>query len=137
MEPGALDEAPAPAASALVFAVLQAVEQALPEYRSSALGRLARSEETEGDGPATYKSEQNRRWCKDNPHGADVIAAATKAADAARERTARYLLATSLEQLRERAVPGPRRPRPRRGRSGFPGLAARPLDGEAAGVLIA
>ncbi len=43
-----------------------------------------------------------------NPNGADAVAAATKAtkaADAARERTAEYLLATRLEQLREQTVP--------------------------------
>ncbi|QLI99516.1 hypothetical protein HZZ00_19375 [Streptomyces sp. NEAU-sy36] len=48
--------------------------------------------------------------------GADAVEAATKAADAARER-AQYLLATRLEQLRE--------------------LAARQLDGDTAGAVIA
>ncbi|MEU6966030.1 hypothetical protein [Streptomyces chrestomyceticus] len=40
---------PAGAASVLAFAVLQAVEAALPEYRSSALGRLGRTEEAEAE----------------------------------------------------------------------------------------
>ncbi|MFF9784230.1 hypothetical protein YWIDRAFT_07687 [Streptomyces sp. SceaMP-e96] len=37
VEPGELDEDPALAGSAIAFAALQAVQQALPEYRSSAL----------------------------------------------------------------------------------------------------
>lgn len=49
MEPGALDADPVLAASALAFTALQAVEQALPEYRSSALGRLGRTEEAEAE----------------------------------------------------------------------------------------
>ncbi len=104
MEPGALEADPVLAASALAFTALQAVEQALPEYRSSALGRLGRTEEAEAEAQRAYKTEQGRRWYKHNPHGADAVAAATKAADAARERTAQYLLAARLEQLRERAA---------------------------------
>jgi hypothetical protein len=104
VEPGALDADPVLAASALAFAALQAVEQALPEYRSSALGRLGRTEEAEAEARRAYKTEQGRRWYKHNPNGADAVAAATKAADAARERTAQYLLAARLEQLRERAA---------------------------------
>jgi hypothetical protein len=137
MEPGALDADPVLAASALAFTALQAVEQALPEYRSSALGRLGRTEEAEVEARRAYKTEQNRRWYRHNPNGADAVAAATKAADAARERTAQYLLATRLEQLRERvaarseaAVPAPWTDR-------LPELAARPLDGEVAGAVIA
>ncbi|WMI61996.1 hypothetical protein RBH85_36645 (plasmid) [Streptomyces rochei] len=136
MEPGALDADPVLAASALAFTALQAVQQALPEYRSSALGRLGRTEEAEAEALRAYKTEQGRRWYKHNPNGADAVAAASKAADAARERTAQYLLATRLEQLRERAAartetasaPWPDR---------LPELAARPLDGEAAGAVIA
>lgn len=45
-----------------------------------------------------------------NPNGADALAAAAQAADAARERTARFLLGHRLEQLREQsAVRGRRR----------------------------
>ncbi|MBB5119299.1 hypothetical protein [Streptomyces eurocidicus] len=72
----------------LAFAALQVVEAALPEYRSSALGRLGRTEEAEAEARRAYKTEQGRRWFQHNPHGADVVAAATKAADTARERTA-------------------------------------------------
>ncbi|WEO93061.1 hypothetical protein A6P39_002665 [Streptomyces sp. FXJ1.172] len=42
---------------------------------------------------------QGRRWYRHNPTGADTVTAATKAADAARERIAEYLLASRLEQL--------------------------------------
>jgi 1,2-phenylacetyl-CoA epoxidase catalytic subunit len=49
-------------------------------------------------------AEQGRPWCQYNPTGADAVAAATKAADTARERMAAYLLATRLEQLREQAA---------------------------------
>ncbi len=104
VEPGDLDADPVAAASALAFAALQAVEQALPEYRSSALGRLGRTEEAEAEARRAFKTEQGRRWFQHNPTGADAIAAATKAADAARERVAQFLLAARLEQLREQAA---------------------------------
>ncbi|CQR59410.1 hypothetical protein [Streptomyces leeuwenhoekii] len=137
MEPGALDADPVLAASALAFAALQAVEQALPEYRSSALGRLGRTEEAEAEARRAYKTEQNRRWYKHNPNGADAVAAATKAADAARERTAQYLLATRLEQLRERAAARTEAAVPARWTDRLPELAARPLDGDTSGAVIA
>ncbi|WP_253209416.1 hypothetical protein [Streptomyces niphimycinicus] len=53
------------------------------------------------------------------------MAAAAKAADAARERTAQYLLAMRLEHLHEQAE----KDRPRE-------LAARLLDGDRAGAVI-
>ncbi|MFA0845492.1 hypothetical protein [Streptomyces rochei] len=137
MEPGALDADPVLAASALAFTALQAVEQALPEYRSSVLGRLGRTEEAEAEARRAYKTEQNRRWYKHNPHGADAVAAATKAADAARERTAQYLLAARLEQLRERAAARTETAVPEPWTDRLPELAARPLDGDTAGAVIA
>ncbi|MFH8371421.1 hypothetical protein [Streptomyces sp. NPDC018031] len=88
----------------LAFAALQAVEQALPKYRSSALRQLGRTEAAEAEARRAYKTEQGRRWFKHNPNGADAVAAATKAADTARKRTAQYLMATRLEQLREQAA---------------------------------
>ena len=117
-EPGELDANPVGAASLLAFAALQAVEAveaALPEYRSSALGRLGRTEEAEAEARRAYKTEQGRRWFQHNPHGADAVAAATKAADSARERTAQYLLAVRLKQLQSRPLPARSRPGPRRG----------------------
>ncbi|GGZ49738.1 hypothetical protein GCM10010387_50020 [Streptomyces inusitatus] len=65
------------------------VERALPGYRGSALCRLGRTEGAETAARRAYRTERNRLWCKDNPNGTDAITAASKAADEARERTAR------------------------------------------------
>ncbi|MFF9409907.1 hypothetical protein ACF1B0_30940 [Streptomyces anandii] len=137
MEPGELEANPTAAASVLAFNALQAVQQALPEYRSSALERLGSTPEADAEARRAYKTEQNRRWFRANPNGADAVAAATKAADAARERTAEYLLATRLEQLRKRTAvcTGTVAPAPWSAR--LTELAARPLDGDQAGAAIA
>ncbi|MGW2710667.1 hypothetical protein ACWC4J_16990 [Streptomyces sp. NPDC001356] len=137
MEPGALDADPVLAASALAFTALQAVEQALPKYRSSALERLGRTQEAEAEARRAYKTEQDRHWYKHNPNGADAVAAATKAADTARERTAQYLLATRLEQLRERTAARTNAAMPAPWTDRLPELAARLLDGDTAGAVIA
>lgn len=102
--PGEMAADPIGTASVLAFGALRAVEEALPELRSSALGRLARTEEAEAEARRAYKTEQGRRWFRHNPNGADAVAAATKAADTARKRAAEYLLATRLQQLREQAA---------------------------------
>ncbi|MEU0896846.1 hypothetical protein [Streptomyces massasporeus] len=137
MEPGELEANPVAAASVLAFNALQVVQQALPEYRSSALGRLRSTPEAEEEARRAYKTEQNRRWFRANPNGADAVAAATKAADAARERTAEYLLTVRLERLQkltavrtEMAAPAPWSAR-------LTELAARPLDSEMVGAVIA
>lgn len=103
VEPGELDADPVAAASVLAFAALQAVEQAAPEYRRCALAMLGRTEGAEAEARRAYATERNRRWFRANPTGADAIAAATKAADTAWERTAQHLLTVRLEQLREQA----------------------------------
>ncbi|MEV6319403.1 hypothetical protein [Streptomyces sp. NPDC051776] len=72
------EEDPAFTASALAYTALKAVEQALPEYRSSALARLARTPEAEAEAELAFEAEQNRRWFRHNPTGADAIAAAAK-----------------------------------------------------------
>ncbi len=77
----------------------------------------------------------SRPWFRHNPTGADAVAAAAKAAGTARERVAEYLLAARLEQLHERSAARPGRPASWTKR--LPGLAARPLDGEASGVVVA
>ncbi|EPH42678.1 hypothetical protein ABT390_21765 [Streptomyces aurantiacus] len=104
VEPGGRDADPALAASALAFAALRAVEQAAGEYRRCALAMLGRTPEAGAEARRAYVIEQNRRWFRANPNGADAVAAAAKAADAARARTAQYLLATRLEQLRVQAA---------------------------------
>ncbi|RAJ63616.1 hypothetical protein K376_00711 [Streptomyces sp. PsTaAH-130] len=101
VEPGEIDADPAGAASVLAFAALQAVQAAPPKYRASALGRLGRTEEADTEARQAYRTEQTRRRYR---HSADAVAAATKAADEDRERTAQYLMAARLEQLREQAV---------------------------------
>ncbi|MFI0763208.1 hypothetical protein ACH4PX_38135 [Streptomyces anulatus] len=135
VQPGELDTDPAGAASVLAFAALQTVEAALSDYRSNALERLGRTEEAEAEARRAYKTEQGRRWFRHNPNGADAIAAATKAADTARERAAEYLLATRLKQLREqtaaRTEQAPAVPWTDR----LPELAARPLDTDAGAVI--
>ncbi|MEU9796430.1 hypothetical protein AB0E27_38730 [Streptomyces sparsogenes] len=136
VEPGELDENPAAAASALAFAALQAVEQAAPEYRENALAMLGRTEEAEAEARRAYKTEQGRRWFRANPNGADAVAAATKAADAARERTAQYLLEARLEQLRKQAAEHTEPAGPALWTDRLPKLAARPLEGEPAGAVV-
>ncbi|MFH9655605.1 hypothetical protein ACH4MT_32525 [Streptomyces anulatus] len=136
VQPGELDTDPAGAAAVLAFAALQTVEAALSDYRSDALGRLGRTEEAEAEARRAYKTEQERRWFRHNPNGADAIAAATKAADTARERAAEYLLTTRLKQLREqtaaRTEQAPAVPWTDR----LPELAAPPLHTDTAGAVI-
>ncbi|WP_406490725.1 hypothetical protein OHB06_01360 [Streptomyces sp. NBC_01604] len=69
----------------------------------------------------------------------DAVTAATKAADAARARTAQYLLTVRLEQLREQTAVRHEAPGPASGRwaARLPELAARPVDGDPAEAVIA
>lgn len=137
VEPGELEADPVAAAAVLAFDAWQTVEQALPEYRSSALGRLGRTPEAEEEARRAYKTEQNRRWFRANPNGADAVAAATKAADTARERTAEYLCTVRLEQLRERTADRTEQAAAAPWAARLTALAECPLDGETAGVVIA
>ncbi|MFI2214938.1 hypothetical protein [Streptomyces sp. NPDC020141] len=135
VQPGELDADPVAAAAALAFAALHAVEAALPAYRSSALGHLGRTGEAEAEASRAYRTEQNRRWFRHNPNGADAVAAATKAADTARERTAQHLLAVRLEQLREQAADRTEQVGSAPWTERLPELAARPLDADAGAVI--
>ncbi|MER5769269.1 hypothetical protein [Streptomyces sp. NPDC001985] len=130
--PGELHADPIGTASALAFGALRAVEEALPEFHRSALGRLARTEEADAEARRAYKTEQGRRCFRPNPNSADAVAAATKAADTARERAAEYLLATRLRQLREQATA-----RAAAAPDVLPELAARDMDSDVAGTVIA
>ncbi|SEQ96709.1 hypothetical protein [Streptomyces radiopugnans] len=130
---------PEAARDAYAFTVLQTAQQAVQEYQDNALAMLGRTEEAEAEAEArrSYKAEQGRRWYKHNPTGTDAVAAATKAVEAARERTAEYLLAVRLQQLRgqaaartETAAPAPQTDR-------LPEPAARALDGDTAGAVMA
>ncbi|MGW9120234.1 hypothetical protein ACWGRV_27085 [Streptomyces sp. NPDC055663] len=137
MEQGEVEANPIAAASALGFNALLVVQQALLEYRSSALGRLGRTQEAEAEARRAYKSEQGRRWYRHNPTGADAIAAATKAAGTARERTAQFLLTVRMKQLREQTTMHTEQAAPAPWSARLTVLAARPLLGETAGTVTA
>ncbi|WP_406145540.1 hypothetical protein [Streptomyces anulatus] len=137
VQPGELDTDPAGAASVLAFAALQTVEAALSDCRSNALERLGRTEEADAEARRAYKTEQGRRWFRHNPNGADAIAAATKAAETARERTAQYLLAVRLEQLHEQAAARTEQTGSAPWTDRLPELAARPLEGDTTGTMTA
>ncbi|MGQ7754844.1 hypothetical protein ACUN29_41585 (plasmid) [Streptomyces sp. WC2508] len=137
MDPADRDADPVGTASVLAFGALHTVEQALPEYRRNALAMLGQTEEAEAEAKRAYRTEQNRRWFQHNPNGADAIKAATKAADTARERAAECLMTTRLEQLREQAAARTETTVPAPWTDRLPELAARPLDADTAGTVIA
>ncbi|MBB6439065.1 hypothetical protein [Streptomyces candidus] len=136
MDPADQGGDPAGTASVLAFGALHTAEQALAEYQRNALAMLGQAEEAEAEAKRAYRTEQNRRWFQHNPHGADALAAATKAADTARERAVEHLLATRLKQMREQAartetaVSAPWTDR-------LPELATRQLGGDTARAVIA
>ncbi|MCZ4101032.1 hypothetical protein [Streptomyces sp. H39-C1] len=132
----ALEANPGAAEGAYAYTAFQTAQQAVQEYQDTALAMLGRTEEAETEARQAYRTEQGRHWFQHNPGGADAVAAATRAADDARERVAECMLATRVEQLREQAA--------RTGQAAaarwsnrLPELAARALDGDAAGAVIA
>ncbi|MGW1328180.1 hypothetical protein ACWD64_37330 [Streptomyces antibioticus] len=130
-----LEADPQAAADAYAFTAYQAAQQAVGAHQDDALAVLGRTPEAEAEARRAYRSEQGRPWFQHNPTGADAVAAATNAADTARERVAEHLLAARLKQLHERSAAPARRPASWTER--LPGLAARPLDGDATGTVIA
>ncbi|MEV5454704.1 hypothetical protein [Streptomyces sp. NPDC052535] len=133
----ALEANPEAAEDAYAFAAFQTAQQAVQEYQHNALAMLRRTEEAEAEARRAYKAEQGRPWFQHNPTGADAVTAATKAADAARERTAEYLLAVRLEQLREQVAARTEIAAAAPWTDRLPELAARPLHGDATGAVIA
>ncbi|MEV6123057.1 hypothetical protein AB0M23_21490 [Streptomyces sp. NPDC052077] len=130
-----LEADPQAAADAYAFTAFQAAQQAVGAHQDDALAALGRTAEAEAEARRAYRSEQGRPWFRNNPSGADAVAAATNAADTARERVAEHLLAARLKQLHERsAAPAGK---PASWTELLPGLAARPLDGDATGAVIA
>ncbi|MFJ5129889.1 hypothetical protein ACIP80_32985 [Streptomyces sp. NPDC088555] len=112
-------------------------QSAAEQHRQDALAALSRTEEAEAEAERAYTTEQGRPWFEHNPGGADAIAAATKAADAARERAAEYLLTVRLDQLREQA-PSPTATAPAAPWADrLAELAARPLDDATTRAVIA
>lgn len=134
-EPACCSNGSAPQAR-LAFAALQTVETALPEYHARALGRLGRTAEADTEASRAYLTEWGRRWFRHNPHGADVVAVATKVANMARERTVQYLLAARLEQQREQAAARTEQTASAPWTDRLPELAMRPLDDEATRAVI-
>ncbi|MFF4934282.1 hypothetical protein ACFY2H_36120 [Streptomyces griseofuscus] len=100
----ALEADPGAARDAYAFTAFETARQAVQEFRDTALAELGRTEAAEVEAQRAFKAQQGRPWFQHNPTGANAIAATTKAADAARERVARYLLATRLEKLREQTA---------------------------------
>ncbi|MFF0386886.1 hypothetical protein [Streptomyces sp. NPDC004286] len=130
-----LEADPQAAADAYVFTGFHSAQQAVGEFRENALAVLRGAPEAEAEARRAFRSEQGRPWFQHHPTCADAVAAATKAADAARDRVGEYLLAARLEQLREQSAARPERPASWAQR--LPGLAARPLDGDATGAVTA
>ncbi|MEU3050365.1 hypothetical protein ABZ705_28325 [Streptomyces sp. NPDC006984] len=137
IDPADQEAEPEAAASVLAYGALHTAQQAVAEYRRNALAMLGRTDEAEAEARRAYKAEQGRHWYRHNPNGADAVAAATEKAEAARERTAEHLLAVRLEQLREQLVALKEQAAAAPWTGRLPEFAARPLDGEAAGVVIA
>ncbi|MER5617821.1 hypothetical protein [Streptomyces sp. NPDC002215] len=118
------------------YNALLTAESAAAGHRQDALAMLGRTEEAEAEARRAYRTEQNRHWFQYNPNSADAVAAATKAAETARERAAEHLLAARLEQLRERAAARTEQAAAAPWADRLPELAARPLD-DATGTVIA
>ncbi|WP_331720689.1 hypothetical protein OG543_30265 (plasmid) [Streptomyces sp. NBC_01178] len=132
-----LEADPEAAADAYAFTAFQTAQQAVGEFQDNALAMLGRTEEAEAEARRAYKTEQGRPWFKHNPTGADAVAAATKAADTARERVAECLLAARLKQLREQQAARTEQAAAAPWTDRLPELAARALDGDAAGAVVA
>ena len=130
VDPADLAAEPLAAETAFAFGALQTVQLAAPEYRRCALAALARSAEAETEARRAYTTEQNRRWYRANPNGADAVAAATQAADTARERAAQYLLAARLDKLRDQAADHAGAAEVLSWSERLIELGARPLEGE-------
>ncbi|WP_225638098.1 hypothetical protein [Streptomyces solaniscabiei] len=128
----ALEADPEAARDAYAFAAFQTAQQAVQSYQTNALAMLGRTEEAATETRRAYKAQQNRPWYQHNPTGADATAAATKAADTAQERTAEYLLATRLQQLREQTADRTETPVLAPWTDRLTRYAARSLDGDVA-----
>ncbi len=101
-----LSELDADTAAALAFAALQAVQQAAPEYRRSALAMLGRTAAAEAEARRAYGTVL-RNQPLDVPED-EARSVAAQVARQARQRTAEHLLTTQLAQMRAaRATPEP------------------------------
>ncbi len=106
VEPSELDADTVAAAAALAFTALQAVQQAAPEYRRSALAMLGRTAAAEAEARRAYGTAL-RNQPLDVPED-EAKSVAAQVARQARQRTAEHLLTTQLAQMRAaRATPEP------------------------------
>ncbi|MFE3413112.1 hypothetical protein ACFXMT_33765 [Streptomyces mirabilis] len=99
----AVHNTPEQLTSALAFTALQAVRQAADKYRSSTLRFLASSPQAQTEAELANTAKLRKRRHHWNPDGETTRTAARDATDAARGRTAQYLLDTRLQQLRATA----------------------------------
>ncbi|MFD4756357.1 hypothetical protein [Streptomyces sp. NPDC058426] len=86
---------------------LRAAREAAAEYRAAALAQLARTRQAQSEGRYAYAAEQSRSHHRHDPSGPGALAAAARAAETARTRTAEDLLAQRLTHLREQHIPTP------------------------------
>ncbi|MFS0697993.1 hypothetical protein [Streptomyces nitrosporeus] len=113
------------------------VQQITEEAERTALAVFGRTEEAEAEADRAYQTERNRRWFRHNPAGEAAVTAATKASTAARNRAAQHLLTVRLEQLREQAAARTEQPAATPWTDWLSGLAARSLDADTSGAVIA
>ncbi|MFF7365021.1 hypothetical protein [Streptomyces sp. NPDC008125] len=138
-DPAELEDDQARAELAAALTAHSTVQQIADQAEASALAAFGRTDEAGTEADRAYRTEQGRRWFQHNPTGEAAVAAATKASTVARDRVAQHLLTVRLEQLREQAIAGRRA-----GQAGMaswtdrlPELAARALDGDTTGAVIA
>ncbi|GGZ19559.1 hypothetical protein [Streptomyces nitrosporeus] len=113
------------------------VQQIAGETERTALAVFGRTEEAEAEADQAYRTEQGRRWFRHNPNSEAAVTAATKASTAARTRAAQHLLTVRLEQLREQAAARTEQVAPAPWTDRLPELAARQLDADTSGAVMA
>ncbi|MEU5977688.1 hypothetical protein [Streptomyces sp. NPDC047315] len=110
-DPAALEAAgPDAVEDAAAHNAFLTAESAATEYRQQALVMLGRGEDTQAEARQAYATELAKPWHRAVPDSDDALRAATDAAAKVQTRTAEYLLAVRLEQLRTQDRPEPVRP---------------------------
>lgn len=111
---------------------LRAAREAAADYRATALAQLARTRHAQTEGRYAHAAEQSRSHHRHDPTGPQSLAAAARAAETARTRTAEHLLTQRLTHLREQHLPTPAASDEERLSEAFacvPGSAARDRPG--------
>ncbi|MFE7620438.1 hypothetical protein [Streptomyces sp. NPDC057496] len=134
--PGQYEADPDGVRTLLAYNELEVLKQVVPQIRTSALTTLARSAEADADANRAHATEHRRRG-RHTPDSADAFTAAECAAQAARDRTAEHLLAVQEKQPgKYQAETGARPAASVPWAQKLAELAARPLPGETAEVLV-